>query len=294
MNKFSPILLGLSLAVAGSSMAAAQQTASLPKVLQITREFIKPYKSGAAHDKTESAFLAAMTKAKFPAYYLGLDSMSGKSRALFLTQYDSFADWEKDNKLVDKNPGLAAELERASVADGELLEGVDSGVFVRDDDLSYKPHADLSHARYMEVSEFHVRAGHHRDWERLTKMVKDAHDKAGTHAHWATFEIAYGAPDGTYLVLSADDSMADIDRGYAEDKAFREAAGGEEGMKALDELFAATVESSDSQLFSINPKQSYVSPDFIKADPEFWAPKTAAKPAMAPMAKPAAAEKKTP
>jgi hypothetical protein len=125
-------------------------------------------------------------------------------------------------------------------------------------------------------------------------MVKDAHDKAGTHAHWAAFEIAYGAPDGTYLVLSADDSMADIDRGYAEDKAFREALGGDEGMKVLDELFAATVDSSDSQLFAVNPKQSYVSPDWIKADPEFWAPKPAAKPAAAPMAKPAAAEKKTP
>ena len=243
MNKFSPILLGLSLAVVGSSLTAAQDaasTSSIPRILQI-------------------------------AYYLGLDSLSGKSRALFLTEYDSFADWEKDNKLVDKNPSLSAELERASIADGELLENVDSGVFVRDDDLSYKPHADLTHARYMEISEFHVRAGHHKDWEKLTKMVKDAHDKAGTHAHWAAFEIAYGAPDGTYLVLSADDSMADIDRGYAEDKAFREAIGGDEGMKALDELFAATVDSSDSQLFAVNPK-----------------------PAAAPMAKPAAAEKKTP
>ena len=150
MNKFTPILLGLSLAVAGSSIAAAQQTASMPKVLQITREFIKPYKSGAAHDKTESAFITAMTKAKFPAYYLGLDSLSGKSRALFLTGYDSFADWEKDNTLVDKNPALAAELERASIADGELLDEVDSGVFVYSEDLSYRPHADISHARYMD------------------------------------------------------------------------------------------------------------------------------------------------
>jgi hypothetical protein len=294
MNKISPILLGLSLAVAGSSIAAAQQTASLPKVLQITREFIKPYKGGAAHDKTESAFITAMTKAKFPAYYLGLDSLSGKSRALFLTQYDSFADWEKDNKIVDKNPALSAELERASIADGELLDEVDSGVFTRDDDLSYKPHADISHARYMEISEFHVRAGHQSDWHKLAKMVKDAHDKAGTHAHWAMFEVAYGAPDGTFLSLSADDSMADIDREYAEDKSFRDAIGGEDGMKALDQLFAETVESSDSQLFAVNPKQSYVSPDWIKADPDFWAPKPAAKPMAAPAAKPAAMEKKTP
>src|ERR1039458_10906921 len=116
MNKFSPILLGLSLAVTGSSMAAAQQTASIPQVLQITREYLKPYKSGAAHDKTESAFIASMAKAKFPAYYVGLNSMSGKSRALYLTQYPSFAEWEKDNKLIEKDASLGGELERNGLA----------------------------------------------------------------------------------------------------------------------------------------------------------------------------------
>ena len=82
MKIFSPVVLGLSLAVAGSVMAAAQDTPSDFKVLQITREYTKPYKNGMAHDKTESAFVQAMTKAKFPAYYVGLTSLSGKSRSL--------------------------------------------------------------------------------------------------------------------------------------------------------------------------------------------------------------------
>ena len=290
MNKIGTIALGLLLAVAGNSMAAAQQNASLPKVLQITREFIKPDKGGAAHDKTESAIAAAMTKAKLPVYYLGLDSLSGKSRALFLTSYDSFADWETDNKLVAKNPVLSAELERASTADGELLDEVDSGVFTYDEELSYHPHADISHARYFEITEFHIRLGHRGDWYKLTKMYKGAQEKAGTSAHWATYEAAYGANVGTYLVISADKSMTDIDNGFGEDSKKWMAALGEDGMKELDKLYGATVESANSQLFAINPKQSYVSPDTIKADPEFWAPKPPAKPA----AKPAAAEKKTP
>jgi hypothetical protein len=63
---------------------------------------------------------------------------------------------------------------------------------------------------------------------------------------------------------------------------------GEDGMKQLDDLFAATVDSSRSELFSINPKQSYVPDEWIKADPDFWKP----KPAAAPAAKPAAAQKK--
>jgi len=277
MIRINPILLGLSLAVAGSSMAAAQQTASMPKVLQITREYLKPYKNGMAHDKTESAFIATLSKAKFPAYYVGLNSLSGKSRALYLTQYDSFGTWEKDNKLVEKNAALAAGLEHASVADGELLDSVDSVVYTYDEDLSYHPHADITHARYMEITVFKVRLGHREDFEKLTKMVKDGHEKGGTSAHWATFEIAYGTDDGTYIVLSADKSMADIDAGFSEGKKFRDALG-DEGMKKLDELYGSTVESSHSELFSINPRQSYVGEDWIKADPDFWKPKAAPAP----------------
>lgn len=275
MNKFRSILLGLSLAVAGSSLAAAQQTASVPMVLQITREYTKPYRGGAAHDKTESAFIQAVTRAKFPVYYEAFNSMSGKSRALYLTQYDSFADWEKDNKIVDKNPTLAAELERAGIADSELLEEVDSGVYVRDEDLSYHPHADISHARYMEVEVFQIRPGHASEFREAAKMVKAAHEKAGDSAHWAMFEIAFGAERGTYVALTADNSMADIDSGFADGKKFADAMG-EEGLKKLDSLAAASIETWHNELFSVNPKQSYVNPDWIKADPEFWRPKPAA------------------
>ena len=137
MSKIGPVMLGLSLAFAGSSIAAAQDAASstAPVVLQITREFTKPYKGGAAHDKTESAFVTAQTKAKFPAYYVAMNSMTGKSRALFMTRYTSFAEWEKDNKIIDTNPAFSAEMERASIADGELLDSVDSEVFTLDRDL---------------------------------------------------------------------------------------------------------------------------------------------------------------
>ena len=288
MKKLSPILLGLSLGVAGSSLAAAQQTASLPSVLQITREYLKPYKNGMAHDKTESAFVTAQTRAKFPSYYEALDSMSGKSRALFLTLYDSFADWEKYNKMVDKNPALEADLERAGIADGELLDELDSAVYIRENELSYHPHADISHARYMEGEVFQIRPGHDREFREAAKMVKEAHEKAGDSAHWAMFGIAFGGERGTYVALTADNSMADIDTGFADSKKFGDALG-EGGMKKLDELAAAAIASWHNELFSVNPKQSYVNPDWIKADPDFWKP----KPAAAPAAKTAAAEKKT-
>jgi hypothetical protein len=291
MRKLSPILLGLSFAVAGSSLAAAQQTVSLPKVLQITREYLKPYKGGVAHDKTESAFVQAYARAKFPAYYEGLNSMSGKSRALYLTMYNSFADWEKDNQLQDKNTALGADLERAGNADGELLDELDSGIFTRDEELSFHPHSDVSKAHYMEVEVFNIRPGHDKEWRDAVKLVKDAYEKAGTNAHWAMFEAMFGSERGTFVALTADESLAEIDTSLANGKKFGDALG-EAGGKKLDELAASAIASWHNELFSVNPKQSYVSPDWIKADPDFWRPKAAAPPAKTALQPAAAAEKK--
>jgi hypothetical protein len=285
MKTLSSVLMGLSLAVAACSFTAAQDassTSTLPKILAITVEYPKPYKGGAAHDKTESAFVLAQAKAKFPVYYVAMNSMSGRMRAIYMAHYDSFAEWEKDNKMVDDNPTLSADLESAGIADGELLDEVEQGVYTYDPDLSYHPHDDLQNHRVYQISVFHVRPGHRKEWHDVVKMVMDAHQKAGTSAHWGTYEVAFGAPDGTYVVLTGDPSMSAIDLGYSEDKKFREAIGGDEGMQKLDQLFGEAVDSSHSELFTVNPKQSYVSEDWIKSDPAFWKSNPAAAMALTP------------
>jgi hypothetical protein len=191
---------------------------------------------------------------------------------------------------VDSNPTLGAGLERAGLADGELLDEVDSVVYTYEEDLSFHPHSDLDKHRVYQISVFHVRPGKQKEWREVVKMVKDAHEKAGTSAHWGMYEIAFGAPDGTFIALTGDPSMSAIDLGYSEDKKFVAALGGDEGMRKLDEKFGDAVESSHSELFTVNPKQSYVSDDWIKADPGFWRPKAATMPA----AKPAAMAPKKP
>jgi len=83
----------------GISVIAAAQDNSMghmpPKVLTVIREYTKPGKSGTLHEKSESAFVQAMMRAKWPTHYLAVESLSGKSRALFFTGYDSFAAWKK-------------------------------------------------------------------------------------------------------------------------------------------------------------------------------------------------------
>jgi hypothetical protein len=274
-KKINPILFGLSLAVIGSSLAAAQDaasTSSVPRILQITREYTKPYKGGAAHDTTESAFVNANRKAKFPANYIGMNSLTGKARSLYFTRYSSFAEWEKDNALMAKDTSFATEIERSSLADGELLEEVDSAVYSFEEDLSYHSHNDIQNHRFYQVFAFHVRPGHEKEWHEVVKMVKDAHEKAGDKAHWGMYRLVYGGEGGTYVALSGDPSMSAIDDGFMGQKKYLEAMGGEEGMAKLDALFGAAVDTSHSEIFAVNPKQSYVSDDWIKADAAFWKP----------------------
>lgn len=289
--KFAPALC-LALAVTGTGLSFAQDSPKPPAVIQITREWIKPGKNGAIHDKSEAAFVSAMNRSKVQGHYIALNSMSGKSRALYMTRYDSYAAWESDNKLIEKNAPIAAELDRASVADGELLEGLDQAVLTYVDELSFHPRPDFSHARYYQITSFHVRPGHEREWHEVTKMYKDACEKSGIDTHWGMYAVAFGADGGTYIALTHRDSLSELDKEMADNKKFLEALGGEEGMSKLDDLFGKAVEVSRSELFSINPKQSFVDESTVKADPDFWKPKSAAPKAQSATAtKPAAAPK---
>jgi hypothetical protein len=285
MKRFRFVLTGLVLAGSASCFAAAQDASAPPKVLQIDREFLKPGKAGALHDRSESNFVQALARAKWPSHYVALNSMSGKSRALYLIGYPSFDAIQKDGDAMDKNPALAAELDRLNVSDGDLLDSYDQFLLTYDEATSYRADGDLSHARYVEVSSYVVKQGHDDDWKEIAKLVIAAHQKAGDSAHWATYEMAYGGGN-EYVIFSADKSMADIDQGYAEGKQFEDAMG-EDGMKKLRDLVGSAIESSDSQLFAINPRQSYPPEDWVKANPEFWKP----KPMAAPSAKPAAPAK---
>jgi hypothetical protein len=250
-----------------------------PKVLLIDREFVKPGKDGAMHEKSESAFVNAVTAAKWTSHYFAAKSMSGTPRALFFFGYPSFEAWEKDNKEMEKNPALGAALDRASVADGDLLSEFDQGVFVYDPDLSLHT-GSIVHARYFEISSYKVKPGHRAEFTELVKLYMKGY--AGiANANWATFESYYGAENGgLYIAISKMTSLAEDDASMGDDKKFAAAISAGE-MSRVRELTALCIESQQTNLFAFSPKMSYPDPEWIKADP-FWKPKAAAPAAKKP------------
>jgi hypothetical protein len=258
------------------TVAAQEQMMSPPKVLVIIREFLKPGKAGNLHTKSESGFVNAFAAAKWPQHYLAMDSMSGNPRSLFFVGYESFAAWEKDNMATMKNATLTAALDRATIADGDLLASTESSTFVYREDQSFQANINVGQMRYFEISRFVVRPGHEKEWEAVVKGYQDGYAKAVPDAHWAVFQDMYGKNSGgVYIVISPLKSLAEIDKGFGDNKKFA-AQIGEEGMKKLADLSASSIEEMESNLFAFNPAESYPPDAWVKSDPGFWKPKGAA------------------
>lgn len=279
------LVSGATLLCAGLGLAIAQEnseTTPPPKVLLIQREFLKPGKGGSLHEKSESAFVQAFTRAKWPQHYFAVSAVTGKPRVLFLSGYDSFEAWEKDGAAMEKNKTLSAALEHAIAGDADLLSDADQSLFTYDEAQSLKGPVDIAHMRYFEISVYRLKAGHRHDWEELVKLVKSAYEKV-PDTHWAMYDAMYGQQGATYAVFIPMKSAKEIDEGFAKDKQFVDAMG-EDGMKKLAELEQAAVEYTQSNLFQFSPSMSYPPDAWVKADPDFWKPK-AAMGMMAPMKK---------
>ncbi|HET7104526.1 MAG TPA: hypothetical protein VFI20_10615 [Terracidiphilus sp.] len=275
MKRVSLIVLVFSLVVMGGTMVAAQEQAEMqsgpPPVMFITREHVK-LGHGAAHNKTEGAISRAMQRANYPGRSIALQAISGSPRVLYIHPFGSFADAQKLHDTVSKDAALMEEFQSLNAADDAQLESADIGIFSLNKELSYGSPSSLAHQRFMEIASFEVRPGHYAEFVEVTKMYIDAVKKAGIAADWAMYHLEYGGDSGIYLLFSPDKSLADIDQSSADGKKFRDAMG-EDGMKKLEALIASAIASEHSNLYVINPNQSYVPESWEKEDPGFWNPK---------------------
>ena len=207
-----------------------------PKVLVIDREFTKPGKDGAPHEKTEGAFVAALTAAKWPTHYFAATSMSGRPRALFFFGYDSFAAWEKDNHDMRRTRPCRRRWTAPTWRMARILDEVTNSVFVFDPDLSLHT-GDIVHDRYFEISQYHVKPGHSAEFLELVKLYQQGYAKI-PNANWAAFESYYGEDNGgLYIAISKMASLAEDDASMNDDKKFADAMG-PDGMKKVRELTA--------------------------------------------------------
>ncbi|MGB9456482.1 MAG: hypothetical protein WCB12_10585 [Bryobacteraceae bacterium] len=278
------MLIALAALSAGGALAVFAQEQGPPPVLQIGRELIKEGK-GAAHEKTEAAFVRAFRKADFPGHYLALSAMSGPNEVWFVEAFPSFemsAEWEAES---EKEP-LKSAFEEADAADGALRERSNSMWAVYRPKLSYRPDKlDVGKTRFVRVFTYHVRPGHTEDFLEEAAVVIGGYDRANIDRSFLGYEVKAGAPAGTYMFFEGLASLKPLDTADEQNQAFISILGADR-LKRLDEFEASGIASEEANLFQVSPKMSYVSNATEDEDPAFWRPKP---PAMKPAAKPAAA-----
>jgi hypothetical protein len=269
----APLMLWATLAVPTPFHAQSAEATDAGKVLVIEREFTKPGRDGASHEATEAAYVRAMKAGNGKMHYVAVASITGPSRALFISSYPSFAAMEAERKSM--SPALATALDKAGVADGDVLSATDASILLRRDDLSTNISGPPVGTRMMEVSQYVIKPGHMHEWTELAKMYVDA-AKSIPEMHWTTFEIVYGHTESpTFVVFTALKSGAEADAEFAAGKRFDDAIG-EEGHKKMAALEAACVQGEMTNLFAVNAKMSIPTEDMVASEPDFWRPKATA------------------
>jgi hypothetical protein len=266
--------------LAGPSLSAqAPPEMTPPKVLVAYIGDVAPGK-GAAAGKAGVAIRDLFAGAKWPTHWIALDSVTGPERVSVWVGYNSFADWGNEEKSLEREPKLAAGLARVSSEWSAQMKATETVVLKHEPELSYQPNVPLEGIRLFTVDVVHVRLGKGHEFVEAEKMSVAAHAKAKVDEHWAAYQVVAGVPEGLYVFFSPQTSLAEWDRAEQNHgKAYRDAFGGEENWKKFLGMLDASVKSVTMDLTAIDPAASHAPEDWVKADPEFWAPKHAGAPA---------------
>lgn len=260
----------------GAAMLRAQdENSPIPKVLLIDREVVK-FGKDAGHEKNEAAFARAAAAVKSPDRYLAVTTMSGPSEAWFLVGFDSYAEWQKASEYDDQ-PKVQALTGPLYEKDADFVSDSSQILATYNEKWSYRPDMNIAEMRYFEIETIRRREGHDKDWEDLVALYQATAAKVNLDEHDIFFEASYGAPGGTVYIFTPRKSLADLDAAMGTGKAFEDALG-PDGQKKWAELEEAAIASDIATLVRFNPEMSYAPDEWIKSDPDFWAPKHAAAP----------------
>jgi hypothetical protein len=241
------------------------------KYLFLTNESQKPGVD-AAHAKNEAAMSQALQEANSSFHELALESITGAPRVVFFHGFDSFADLQKEHQAMMSNATLSSTMESDGATDGSFLTNTTNSVYKYREDLSLRAPVDLPQMRLFEITIYRVRAGHEHDFETLAKEYAKAFESMPS-VRWAVFEKMYGVGSGnTFIVATPMKSMSDVDQEVMDDSKLKSTVDAAQ-LKSMRELGDKTIEESESNLFAISRKMSYVPASWAAESPDFWGKK---------------------
>ena len=259
---------------AGAAFAQGLPT-SQPMLLTIFREQVKLGRA-AEHARIEAGWPAAFAKAKSPNYYLAMTSLTGASEAWFIVPFASNAAAADEMKLEESDTTLAAELQRLSRADAEVLTDARGIQATARTDLSHGAFPDLTKQRFWEISIYRVRPGHEAGFEAAAKVYGAATDRGAPSFSYRIYEVTAGMPAPTFLVFTSVESYAQFDQMMANGQKIFQGFTPDE-LATLNKFLTDGLINSETNRFRLDPQMSYVSAETRATDPTFWMPKRPAR-----------------
>lgn len=266
----------MSAALALPTMAGAQAMNTAPKVLLVAREVVKPGKD-LAHTKSETAWSRAYEAAKYTGGYIAMTAMTGPNEVWFMTAFNSLADMQKANEANEASAAVTATNDRYMPPESDFLQDSRSMILTLREDLSYSTGRPVSELRFMSVTRTLVRPGHLPEFVEARAAVKAAHEKAKLPDGFAIYQAVDGMPGGTFYLFAGRKSLAELDDAAKihTDPAYV-AALGPDWTKRNAALVQGYQNSSETDLFALNPAMSIVAKEWIAAD-SYWKPKAPPK-----------------
>ena len=269
-----------------SATAVLAQDAGPPQVIALAREEIKAGR-GSAHTKSAASFIAAANKANAPLHRIALVPVSGDDNAVvYLQAFGSFADVEAARKQLEEtiaaNAAFKAALDRLDREEVDQHASQRTAYFTLRPELSYEPRTaeQTGKSRYMSITTTRIKPGRVPDYVDYLKSLNVARKKTGIDVHTAVYQVATGAPTGTFLAFTSLRSLSDLDdiRQTMEQsqKAMEEALGGADVVKQRRMLISEIVADGFNTVYAMEPSLSRPTALIAAADPDFWNPKPAA------------------
>jgi hypothetical protein len=268
------LFAGLTLSTAPAALAQqeAGQAHSPSKYLFVNTADLKPEQSG-AFGKLEGEEVDALRAAGAPSHYIGMWSITGGTRVVYMHGFDSFADLQKNHDATVAMTKLEDTLKADDAQEAALIAERRSSIYSYEKDLSLGDPIDLSKMRFMRILLFHVRSGHDQDFEHVVKLFAKAYQSSIPAARWAMLEKMYGVgSNNTYILVTPMESLSVVDDMHDSGKKFRDSVG-EDQLQVLRNNLDASVESSESDLFAFGARISYVPDSWISSSPDFWGKK---------------------
>jgi hypothetical protein len=259
----------------GGVAAAQGLPTSQPAQLMIVREQVKLGR-GAEHARIETGWPAAYAKAKSTDYYLAMTTLTGGNEAWFLVPFANNAAIGDAMRMEASDTVLAAELQRLSRADAEVLTDARTITAMARPDLSHGAFPDLNRQRFWEITTFRVRPGHEAGFEAAAKAYGAATERTAPGSSYRVYEVTAGMPSPTFLVFESVESYAQFDTLAATGQRIFQSFTPDE-LTTMNRFLSEGLVTSENNRFRLEPQMSYVPAETRATDPAFWLPRRAAR-----------------